>query len=92
MEKVPATPPDLDIALPLRDACIHGRYEPHNTDQRHIDSFRRCPGGQDITIDPLVEAARLLIGSIDEDDWGWSETGPLRYELTQFDIAIGGTE
>ena len=80
--------------LPLRAACIHGRYEPHIAwvpdlpkDSPQQQTKQPCPGGQDIPIDPLVEAARLLVASQTVERFGIFE--PLRYGLTQFDAAIG---
>ncbi len=71
----------------LRAACIHGRYERHFP---YGGTPRPCEGGTEVVVKPLVEAARLLVESIDPDDWGWSETEPLRYGLTQFDAHVLG--
>ncbi len=51
--------------LPLRAACIHGRYERHNTDERHIDSFLPCPGGRDITDSDILTLAADIIETDD---------------------------
>ena len=68
METVPATPPD-PMTLPLRAACIHGRYEQHylvtppDAADGPTDTFDGdpCPGGREITDDEILKMAGTII-------------------------------
>ena len=50
--------------LPLRAACIHGRYEAHSFDHEPLRTH--CLGGRDIIKDQLV---RSIAESFDMNGW-----------------------
>lgn len=64
----------MTVNLPLRAACIHGRYEKHNTDERHIDSFLPCPGGRNVTDDEIKQMAYRLADLHAAWDLVWEDT------------------
>ena len=72
--------------LPLRAACIHGRYDFHYYWSESERAAAACPGSREVTYEAAAEAIRAVAG------WDQWNQKPILFAQAALAAAIGDTD